>query len=89
MWSPYSYLALVLPKSGFQAGYLFNEEWSVEPEYQSGSFGYGLSSFNMAEISEKLYTVPFHWQFDNGITVGADWIDISIPVYVETKLLLI
>ncbi len=25
------------------------------------------------------------WQFDNGITLGADWIDINIPVYSERK----
>lgn len=137
LWNPYSFLSVVLPKWGLQIGYVFNEQWSLEPEYQSGSFGWGLAKFDVGKISEKNYLVParmyignsfnfkfgpgYHtlnidigdkllskltrqdlhleivdisayvlnlglgnrFQFDNGITVGADWFDISVPLVTQ------
>jgi hypothetical protein len=133
LWNPMSF-ALPLPATGFQVGYLFNEEWSLEPEYQSGAYEVSFPIAEIGKIDEKIYLLPFRWysgnsfnlkfglshrklgveigdsllaslnremlhlnlvnissynlnfgvgnrwQFENGITLGADWFDINIPV---------
>jgi hypothetical protein len=137
LWNPFSYLSLVVPKWGLQVGWILSKNWSIEPEYQSGSFGLAISKFDVGKISEKNIILPFRryignsfnlrfgpgyhslevdlgdkwlskvsreklhlnlvkisayvinlgfgnrWQLDNGISLGADWFEISIPVHTK------
>jgi len=61
-------LGIVLPtKSGWAATWIFNEDWALEGEYLSGSYGIGISGIDLVDVSERLVLGKVRWTFGNSL----------------------
>jgi hypothetical protein len=68
-WSPFVFLSFPLPKSGFQAGYIVNESFTIDPEYLSGGYGFAVAKLNVGKISDTIISVPVRYFPGNSFNI--------------------